>query len=63
MRHPFHWDADNQKKYKRKRNTISRCYHKEQVYSDRKHYHLQYDKHKNNVTSLHLFGIKEKGQH
>ena len=51
------------KKYKRKRKAILRCYHKEQVYSDRKHYHLNYDKHTNNVTSLQLFGIKEKGQH
>ena len=47
--------------YKRKRNTILRYYHKEQVYSDRKHYHLNYNNHTNNVTSLHLFGIKEKG--
>ena len=38
------------KKYKRKRNTIFRCYHKEQVYSDCKHYHLNYDKHSNNVN-------------
>ena len=25
--------------------------------------HLLYDKHTNNATSLHLVGIKEKGQH
>ena len=31
-----------------------------QVYSDHNCYHLQYDKHTNNATSLHLFGIKEK---
>ena len=40
-----------------------KCCHKEQVYSDRNHYHLQYDKHTNNATSLHLSGTKEKGQH
>ena len=38
------------KKYKRKRNTKLRCYHKEQVYSDCKHYHLNYNKHSNNVN-------------
>ena len=63
MRHPFHWNANNQKQYKRKRSTIQRCYHKEQGYSNRKRYQLKYDKHTNNATSLHLFGIKEKRQH
>ena len=38
-------------------------YHKEQIYSDRKRYHLQYDKNTNNATSLHLSGIKVKGEH
>ena len=61
MRHPFHWNANNQKST-REKGTLLRCYHKEQVYSDRKHYHLNYDKH-TDITSLHLFGINEKGHH
>ena len=62
MRHNFHWDANNQKVQEKKEHNIKLLPLK-QVYSDRKRYHLQYDKHTNNDTSLHLFGIKEKGQH
>ena len=51
------------KKVEEKKEHNIKCCHKEQVYSDRNHYHLQYDKHTNNATSLHLSGIKEKGQH
>ena len=47
------------KKYKRKRNTILRCYHKEQVYSDRKNYHLNYNKH----TNCHILElVSNKGK-
>ena len=42
MQHPFHWDANNQKS----KGTQSKMLPKEQVYSDRKHYHLNYNKHR-----------------
>ena len=51
------------KKVQEKKEHNIKMLPQEQVYSDRKHYHLNYDKHTNNVTSLQLFGIKEKGQH
>ena len=41
MQHPFHWDVNNQKS----KGTQSKMLPKEQVYSDPKHYHLNYDKH------------------
>ena len=63
MRHPFHRDANNQKKVEEKKEHNIKCCHKEQVYSDRNRYHLQYDKHTNNATTLHLSETKEKGQH
>ena len=62
MWQPFHWNANNQKKVQEKKEHNIKM-RKEQVYSDGKHYHVQYDKHKNNVTALHLSGITEKGQH
>ena len=49
------------KAQEKKEHKIKMLQVKEQVYSNRKHYHLNYDKHTNNVISLHLFGIKEKG--
>ena len=51
------------KKVQEKKEHNIKMLPKEQVYSDHKHYHLNYDTHTSNVTSLHLFEIREKGQH
>ena len=51
------------KKVQEKKENNIKMLPKEQVYSDHKHYHLNYDTHTSNVTSLHLFEIREKGQH
>ena len=60
------WTQTTKKSTREKRTHFKdkeQSYHKEQIYSDRKRYHLQYDKNTNNATSLHLSGIKVKGEH
>ena len=55
--------TETTKKVQEKKEHNIKMLPKEQVYSDHKHYHLNYDTHTSNVTSLHLFEIREKGQH
>ena len=55
--------TQTRKKVQEKKEHNIKMLPKEQVYSDHKHYHLNYDTHTSNVTSLHLFEIREKGQH
>ena len=61
MRHLLHWDANNQKSTRVKGTQYQDA--TKGISLLRPYYHLNYDKHTSNVTSLHLFGIKEKGQH
>ena len=60
---PFPLGRKQPKKVQEKKEHNIKCYYKEQVYPDRKRYHIQYDRHTNNATSLYFFGIKEKEQH